>query len=162
MRALPRGPFRPPALVTLRVALCTLCLALAGCGNLGKPKAQPFPSFTPRPTSVTASAGASGVQQVSITAANDRFVPPSITAHPGTIDILVRNTDPDVHNLTVLTTSQEQQAAGATSSDAVSTDTIQPHKNAVLQVTLGKPGTYRFFCKFHREDGMFGDLVITR
>ncbi|HEX5495139.1 MAG TPA: cupredoxin domain-containing protein [Mycobacteriales bacterium] len=159
MRAPHRGSFRPPVLVTFCL---TLCLALAGCENLGRPKAQPFPSFTPRATAVTASPVPGGVQRVSIKAANDRFVPPAINARPGTIDILIENTDPDVHNLTVLTTSQEQQAAGATTTDVVSTDDIAAHKSTVLQVTLTKPGTYRFFCKFHREDGMFGDLVIKK
>lgn len=153
MRTPPRGRFRPLILVLS-------CLLLAGCGIAGQPQAKPFPSFTPRPTQAVATPGSDGIQHVSLEAANDRFVPQSLIAHPGDLVITVRNTDAEVHNLTVFTISEEDVGNGASGGNAVSTGTIKAHQGAVLKVTLTKPGTYKFFCEFHREDGMFGELTI--
>ncbi|HEY9476012.1 MAG TPA: cupredoxin domain-containing protein [Mycobacteriales bacterium] len=152
MRVLPRGPFR----LTSAVVGLLLGLSLAGCGS-SQPEAVPFPDFTPRATVAVATPDAGGVQQVSLRAVNSRFVPQTIQAHAGQLDITVTNEDDDIHEITVFTTATES-ATGAT--DAVSSDTIKPAATGRVLVTLDKPGTYKFFCKFHRDEGMFGEITV--
>ncbi|HEY9390767.1 MAG TPA: cupredoxin domain-containing protein [Mycobacteriales bacterium] len=134
-----------------------VCLSVAGCGG-GQSEAAPFPDFTPRATVAVATPDAGGVQQVTLRAVNSRFVPQTIQAHPGKLDITLQNDDDDdIHELTVFTTATGSDAGGT---DAVSSDTIKPDATGHVLVTLDKPGVYKFFCKFHRDEGMFGEITI--
>lgn len=154
---LPRHRYRMPRWPALPLA----CLLLSGCGLVQTAKDAPAsPAFTPRPTVAVASAGAGDTQQVSIGAANTRFVPQVIRAHPGKLVITFHNDESDVHNLTVFTTPEEDVGSGSASSDAVSTGTVNGHQTSELTVTLPKAGTYKFFCRFHREEGMFGEIQV--
>lgn len=149
LRGLPR-----PLLVLLA------CLTLAGCGITGKPAGQPFPSFTPHATVAVATSDTDGVQKVTLDGRNMHFIPQALRAHPGKVEIKFTNDDSVDHDLTLFTTSVEDTGSGATSTDAISTGTVKGHQTAVLAVSLSKPGTYKFVCRFHRDDGMFGELVI--
>lgn len=145
MRGLPSGvSYSLTGLLTAAL----IGAGLTACGSGSASTADPFPSFTPRPTVVAATPGADGVQQVTIQAAEDLFRPPNITAHPGKIKITVENKDDEFHNITVDV------------APAANSGTIKAHTSASVQFTLPRPGKYGFFCSFHQDTGMVGLITV--
>jgi plastocyanin len=90
-----------------------------------------------------------------------RIVPQNISARPGRIKIVVRNTGRLTHNIAVQTPPKEvgdkpEEVLGAR------VKSMQPGQSAEpIKVTLA-PGTYRLVCTIANHDdlGQYGELVI--
>jgi plastocyanin len=107
---------------------------------------------------VVATAGADGVQRVTIVAKSFSFSPNRIAVKAGAPVELTISKEPDVipHNFTL-----EAAEAGITVSEDLGT------KPKVVRFTPTKPGSYEFYCdknpalfKSHRSLGMVGTLEV--
>ncbi len=113
---------------TLRraVALLLAAGALGGCGA-GSP------------------AGAPGGQTFDLTAVDLAFTATDIKLAPGEVTFVVKNADPDYHNLTIFGAKVYKD--------------VGPHKTVKVKVNL-VPGTYPFRCEYH-PDTMKGTIVVS-
>ena len=75
-----------------------------------------------------------------------RFVPATFSVKGGSSITLENNTTSIPHNFTV-----KGQGIDVTQT---------PGQSRKVKIDL-KPGTYQFFCKFHRSRGMVGTVVVT-
>ena len=112
-------------------------LLLAGCAGSSGTAATPPPDER----------GA-----ISISATDDfRFVPAAVTAHPGQVRIVLKNTGSYPHNISFpdlhVTSKTVSGTPGSTATE--------------LLLTVAKPGRYRFVCTFHDQAGMTGSLDVT-
>ena len=96
------------------------------------------------PTSPSASAGGGGT---SITMVNFKFQPATVTASASQALILV-NSGSALHNFTIEGSSLDVD--------------VQPGQTQTLPPPAPvQPGTYTFFCKYHRSQGMEGTITVT-
>jgi plastocyanin len=123
-------------------------LAAAGCTNASSPTNK-----RSHAGSATASAGADGVQLVTVTAGVDlRFTPSTIVVHPGRVRIVLSNTakpgSGPPHDLTF------------TGLSGVYVGTTQPGRRQSVSFEAPAPGTYRFVCTIHAAQNQTGKLVV--
>ena len=90
-----------------------------------------------------------------------RILPQNISARPGRIKVVVRNTGRFAHNLAIQTPAQD---AGDRPVDVVGgrVKSMQPGEvSPPIKVTL-TPGTYRLVCTIANHDdlGQYGKLII--
>jgi plastocyanin len=96
-------------------------------------------------TGSSGSGGGGGVSVRTVTQVNYQFAPPKVTVTSGDV-ITVSDTNPSTpHTFTVEGTSID-----------VSNN---PQQSQDVTIDLD-PGTYVFFCRFHRSQGMEGTLVV--
>lgn len=143
-----RGRPRPAAAYRLTALLLLGAAApvLTGCTN--QQPARFAAAGARSHSTVTASAGAGGVQRIVIDAtSNDRFIPDTVVVHPGRVTLVVRNTGAVPHTLEI---------------PSLGVDTGNIGKLATRQVTftVTKPGRYPFDCAYHVTLGMDGVLVV--
>jgi plastocyanin len=130
----------------LSVGLAAAVL-LAGCSNSQS-------SASRRPHSGSASATlVGGVQQITVQATSTyRFVPSTITVHPGPVRVELVNTgkagQAAPHNWSLL------GLPGA------ATPLVQAGGSAVITFTAPSPGTYTYVCTIHEKQGQTGTLVV--
>jgi plastocyanin len=127
-------------------ALLGVCIVLlmSGCSNRQA-------SINRRPqTGASTASTVNGVQTVTVSAGNDyRFVPSTITVHPGMVRIVLVNTGGGApHNWTLLGLPN------------VATPTVGASRQGVVQFTAPAPGTYTFVCTIHQRQGQTGTLVV--
>ncbi len=114
---------------------------LAGCAGGGKMQ-------SPAPMS-------SGGSIITIEAGSYKFSPNEIRLDkPGLLAIEVKNVSSSVHNFTL----KDPQGKTLENID------LRPRGSAIVNVELGQPGDYRFYCnKFlHSSFGMKGRIVVGR
>jgi plastocyanin len=89
-----------------------------------------------------------GGAEVTIRQKDNVFLPDCLVVLGGQ-SLRIRNTGTRVHNFSIEGTP-------------VSID-VQPGSQSSTEpvATVGGPGTYTYFCRFHRDIGMDGDLTIT-
>jgi plastocyanin len=128
--------------IALVGALGAVLLA-AGCAS------QPAVASGPHSGSTTA-ASVAGVQQVTITVAdNYRFDPSTITVHQGMVRItLVHKGIGAPHDFSVVGFPGDQTPL-ANHGQTVSTTFMTP-----------SPGTYKFICTIHVAQGQTGELIV--
>jgi len=125
----------------VRITVLAAALALFGvaCGGSSTPSST---STTTPPASPTASGG--GPATTTLTASDNVFNPTAFT-FSGT-QITLKNMGANLHNFSV-----EGQNVD---------DDIQPGETESESLEL-PPGTYTFFCKYHRALGMQGTITVT-
>ena len=128
--------------------LMTLGLLAAACGSSGGSGSAYGGGATSPSAGSSASSGAStgGASLLTLTQANYQFAPAKITVNQGDT-ITVSDTTPSTpHSFTIDGTSIDVTNNAGQSQD----------------VTIDlQPGTYTFYCKFHRSSGMEGTLTVT-
>src|SRR5262249_20284481 len=144
MRALP---------MTVAVALTlAVSAALGGCswwGMEGGPggSGAAGPTVSRGQSPVPATAGADGVQRITITMGDDlRLHPSLVLAHPGTIEFTFRNTGAIPHDI--------EFSAGTSGG----TGNLNAGASATVRVSVTAPGDYPFPCVYHPSSGMVGTL----
>jgi plastocyanin len=127
------------------VITCTALLFAAGCssGNKTAPTTTPPATTPPATTSAPPASGEVTIQEVEFS-----FQPAQITANTSQ-PIVITNNGTALHNFSIEGTS-------------ISVDT-QPGDTTRLEAPGPSfaPGTYTFFCKYHRAQGMVGTLVAS-
>jgi plastocyanin len=135
----------------LRASATVLALLItAGCTNVESPTNKRAHAGT-----ATASAGADGIQTVTVTSGVDlRFTPSTLVVRPGRVRIvLVNRSKPGVgppHDL---------QFTGLPS---VYIGTTQAGRQQSVTFEAPAPGTYRFACTIHAAQNQTGHLVVRR
>lgn len=87
-----------------------------------------------------------GVSVLTLTQVNYRFSPAMITVHHGDT-LTVSDTNPSTPHTFTIESSTIDVAN-------------QPQQSQDVTIDL-EPGTYTFYCRFHRSSGMEGTLVVT-
>jgi hypothetical protein len=131
------------------LALVALVAALPGCSGVAGPDdGGPTPT-TPQPAVSSPRPCADEAEHpFTVTMRDDRFTPPCLVVS-GAFPFHIRNRGSREHNLTIPGTG-------------FSVD-VPPGKavgRPALIRTHVPPGTYRFFCRFHRSRGMVGELHV--
>jgi plastocyanin len=136
--------FRAVRLIAVGVAACCAATLLAGCSNTKSPNVR-----RPHTGSTTAST-VDGVQQVTVQANDEfRFVPSTITVHPGKVHLTLVHTGSGApHNWQL----------NGFPTDAV--PLIQAGQQASITFTTPSPGSYTFVCTIHVNQGQTGTLVV--
>jgi plastocyanin len=125
-----------------------LVAVVAGCSSSKTPSAA-SQSSTAATASVTS---VGGVQRVTIhTTDRLRFMPDTITLHPGKVQITLINDGSYPHNISVPSLH--------ITSKSVNGDPGQ--QSTMVTLDLTKAGTYPFVCTYHSSAGMRGQLVVT-
>jgi plastocyanin len=135
-----RVPVTAAALVALAAA--------SGCSNREAPANKQAHNGT-----ATASPGADGVQQVTITSGVDlRFHPSTIVVHPGKVRVVLANTaKPGAgppHNLLV----------NGLPGVFIGTTVAGAHQSVTF--TAPAPGEYSFVCTIHAAQNQTGKLIV--
>lgn len=136
-------------MVSGRVGVLLTALAvLTGCARV------PEVNTRPHPGTATATAAATGLQQVVVRAGLDlRFHPSTIVVHPGRVRILLVNTADKgagaPHNLTF---------NGLPGADNV--PDVQAGYAAAATFVAPAPGTYSFVCTIHAAQGQTGKMIV--
>lgn len=119
-------------------------LLLAGC------QSQSAINREPQSGATTASATASGVQDVLITTDQHyRFTPSTITVHPGKVRITLKH---------IGTGAPHNWSLQGFPSDFV--PLVTPGHQASTEFTAPAPGTYTFVCTIHVAQGQTGTLIV--
>jgi len=126
----------------VRAAAATAPAAPTGSG--ATPAAAPA---NPGIGSVTPGATSTSGSTLSLTAENVKFVPTTMTASAGQIQVTVDNKDPIPHNIAI---------------DTLNLSVDLPPGRATSVTFQAKPGTYTFYCNIpgHRQAGMEGALTV--
>jgi len=127
------------ALLTISVVMLAGACSSGGGGSNTTPPATITGQSSPP-------AGAGG--SVSITLVDFSFQPSTVTASTAQA-IILKNTGAALHNFSIEGTPID------TDVPAGQTVTLQPPGPSF------QPGTYTFFCKYHRAQGMTGTLTAT-
>lgn len=130
----------------LLVGAAVMLLVLAGCTS------QVKGSDGPQKGDVMVSAGADGVQAVTIDAtSNYRFVPATVRVKVGPVRITLSNKGgAGTHSLAFKPGGPTAEIPFLSPGDAKSID-----------FTVGTPGTYQFICTFHEALGQRGNLIVS-
>ena len=117
----------------------------SGGGGGGSPSAS---SATPPATTSAPPASGSSGGSIAIGLVDFSFNPPTVTASTAQ-DIVLTNTGAALHNFSIEGTQIDQD--------------VQPGQSVTLTAPGPSftPGTYTFFCKYHRSQGMVGTLTAT-
>lgn len=139
--------------------LVAAVIGVAGCGGSSGSSSSSSSGSTPSsstPATSTAAAGGSSSSGSALKLAADpsgqlKFDSTSLSASAGAVTIDFTNGAPEVHNLTVASSSGA--VVGATPTFQGGSKTLTLHL---------KPGTYTFYCSVpgHRQGGMQGTLVV--
>lgn len=123
------------------VALASACSS----GNSGTTATTSAPQET---TTAPPASPSSAGNQVTIKLVDFSFEPATVTASTSQ-DIVLTNTGAALHNFSIEGTSIDQD--------------VQAGQSVTLTAPgpSFKPGTYTFFCKYHRAQGMVGTLTAT-
>ena len=140
-------------------AAASVLLPLAGCGGSSKTEstaAANTPATTANTATAATTAPATTATKLALTADPTgafKYIPSTLSAKAGSVEITFTNKSPLEHNLTVETASGQQLGGTPTFTNATHT----------LTLSNLKPGTYTFFCTVpgHRAAGMHGTLVVT-
>ena len=140
-----RRSAKGPALLPLVAALFTLAAACSSGG--GSTQTTTPPPETSATTQTTPSQTGSG-NAVAITMVDFSFQPATVTASTSQ-DIVLTNKGAALHNFSIEGTSIDVD--------------VQPGQSQTLTAPGPSfaPGTYTFFCKYHRSSGMTGTLTAT-
>jgi len=131
------------------VAALALSAVTFGCASGGSQQAA---------ERIVITAGADGIQRVTIVAKSFGFTPSRIAVKAGAPVELTLSKEPDIipHNFTL-----QAPEAGIAVSEKLGTTA------KIVRFTPTKPGSYEFFCdedpalfKSHRSMGMFGTLEV--
>lgn len=122
-----------PGTVTAAVSMTLLVAVVGACGGTDAPPSPPVTEPTLQP----------------LVASDFQFEPKQLDIRPGKqISLRLSNSGSAVHNFTV------------PAFEGIDQD-IQPGADPLSFIVGSRaPGTYEFFCKFHKEQGMVGTLVI--
>ena len=123
------------------IAIVSLAVALAGCGNAASSSA---------PTAAATGNGSSNV--VDVEAAEYKFTPAALAAKAGSVTFRVHNGGAEEHEFEVF--------KGETVVDEI--EGLVPGLTKELTLTL-EAGDYTFFCKLNGHDtlGMSGTITVT-
>lgn len=122
------------------------CVALAGCSNRDAPQ-----THTGHSGDVRVTAGAGGVQAVTIRGGNNmRFDPSTFRVHTGKVKITLDVTGTTPHELSF-----------TKSITAAIPLTLHGH-HASFEFTVTKPGRYPFVCQLHEREGMTGTMIVVK
>jgi plastocyanin len=128
------------------VLACTALVVLSGASCSSSSSNNPATTTPPAATSPAESPPAGG--EVAIQQVDFSFQPKTVSANTSQA-IVITNNGSTLHNFSIEGTS-------------ISVDT-QPGETTRLEAPGPSfaPGTYTFFCRFHRSFGMVGTLVAT-
>jgi plastocyanin len=131
-------------LIMLGIVVLGSACSSGGGGGSTSPPSTTSPATT---TSAPPASGASG-GQVSITMVDFSFKPSTVTASTSQ-EIVLTNTGTALHNFSIVALGIDQD--------------VQPGQSVTLKApgSSVKPGTYDFFCKYHKSQGMVGTLNAT-
>jgi len=119
-------------------------VALAGCSNRNAPQAG-----SPHSGNVEVTAGAGGVQAITITGTDKlRFDPSTFHVHPGKVRIVLEDTGMTPHDLTF---------TGTLRKSIPMTMHGQAHS---IDLTVTKAGRYPFECSLHVRENMTGTMIV--
>lgn len=129
----------------VRITVLAAALAVFGvaCGG-GSPSASPT---TPPTTQASESPSASGGGKTTTTlVAKDNVFVPSTFTFPAGKRITLKNQGANLHNFSIEGQDVDHD--------------IKPGETEIEDVEVA-PGTYTFFCKYHRALGMEGTITIS-
>ena len=128
----------------LTIASLSVVLALVACGggSTGGGPATPSANVSVPPgcTDLSSSTG------FTLTMKNIAFHPSCLVVKASQT-ITLSNRDGKLHNFTAPGTNYDLD--------------IQPHTDIHGEAVGIDPGTYKFFCKYHKAQGMTGTIVVT-
>jgi plastocyanin len=128
------------------VLLATAALALSACSN-----SQSSVNRRPQSGSATAS-GVAGVQQITIQAGDDyRFHPSTFTVHPGRVQVILKHPGTGAPHNWSLVGFPADFVPLTPAGDTMQATFIAP----------SKPGTYKFVCTIHVDQGQVGTMIVT-
>jgi uncharacterized cupredoxin-like copper-binding protein len=137
-----------------------LALGLAACGgsssssSTGPSTSSSAPAATSTSSSAAAapSGGAGGLTEAADPSGQLKFTKSSLSTKPGKVTIQFTNMAPEMHNMTIATSSGT--VVGATPTFEKGTKALTVHL---------KPGKYVFYCSVpgHRQGGMQGTLTVS-
>lgn len=129
----------------------TTAFALSACteydnGNntISELDASPTPAGDPRTTRPAENPPGTSIM---LEAKDNVFEPKTIEAKAGAINIEMKNTGALPHTFTNADLKVDVNADGG--------------KNATINLSGVKPGTYKIICKYHEGIGMVGELKVT-
>ncbi len=139
----------PPARTISLAPAVTLSVAVALLASCTSGSPTPSPPATSPPTSASPSTGPTPPSGpfASVSEADYQFTPARIVIGTGQ-DLHILNQGPSLHNLSVSGTQVDLDTSPG------ETTRTEPIGGAL------KPGTYPFFCKYHRARGMVGVIVV--
>jgi plastocyanin len=142
---------------------------VASCGSnktsIGAAATKPTVSAsTALPTTTTLAASTAvgapkGAGAIEVGMANFSFIPETITAKAGDVVFFLENKDPAGdpnlhHNMLITLAVNGLPTLVASSGD------FQQGQSGTFSVKNLAPGTYAFFCSYHRSAGMTGSLTV--
>jgi plastocyanin len=128
------------------VAGVCAALALAGCSNRNAPQEK-----TAHAGNVQVTAGADGVQAVTLVGGDDlRFSPSTFHVHPGKVKITLRDGGNTPHDLTFTGKLHAEIPM-----------TMHGQSNST-ELTVRTPGRYPFECELHIQEKMTGTMIVDR
>jgi plastocyanin len=142
-----------------------LALTVAGCGSSSSPPASSSASSSSAATTTaaattsaasgggSATAGATTKLSLGVMGQNLMYNTKTLSAKPGTVEIVFTNNSGIPHNVTVQK-GTDGTVLGATPTFSGGSHTLTLHLAA---------GTYTFYCSVpgHRQAGMFGTLTVS-
>jgi plastocyanin len=131
----------------IAVGIVVLASACSSNNNSGTAATGSATTQQPTTTAPPASSPASG-NQVTITMVDFNFKPSAVTASTSQ-DIVLTNNGSALHNFSITSLGIDQD--------------VQPGQTVTLTAPgpSVKPGSYDFFCKYHKSQGMVGTLTAT-
>lgn len=121
-----------------RTAAAVVVTTLAGCGAAGHAASPPR-------------TGAGSVQSLTIRVTDGlRFEPSALTVHPGRVRLTLVDTGAYPHNIAFASLGRTSRSVSGSPGE----------QRTTLDLTLNRPGTYRFVCTYHSSAGMAGVLRV--
>jgi plastocyanin len=137
----------------MKLALATLLLIVAGCGQAGgQPTAPPSVTMSP-PASSSPRAASAGVETgVGVVVKDFSLDPKDVTATGPMVSLAVENAGPTIHNVTI------RDESGAV---VMATRDLRPGESETISGTVAA-GTYVMFCSLpgHESLGIKGKLIV--
>lgn len=140
-----RRAFRPAALALAATLVLGACTEYDNGNNtLAERDESPTAAGDPRTTGPAENKAGT---PLALEAKDSVFDPKTLEAPAGAINIEMKNTGKLPHTFTNKDLNVDVNADGG--------------KNATINLTDVKPGTYKFVCKYHETMGMVGELKVT-
>lgn len=138
-----RIPSRIP--LTALLVVLTLALVAAGCGG------DDDESGTSGGTA-TEGSSSGGDETLAVSMTDFAFDPADPTVNAGTVTIEATNDGETTHTIEV----------EGPSGESVLEPVVDPGQSGELEVDLGEPGTYEWYCPIgnHRSAGMEGEITV--
>jgi plastocyanin len=111
-------------------------------------------AITPVPSPTSAPAAPSGVQSITVRAADYTFAPREFSLRPGRVRLTFVNDGGERHTFNVKNLDYR--------GELFNSGTFEPGETAVMEFSISGPGVYTFFCIMygHQNKGQDGVLIV--